>query len=311
MSRFFEFLQKLEEPPGTPEQDSEKTLKNGGHARDARQILSVLVRPQVSADSPTIEDPPELGSIPVEEVQVAPATRLFVHTDPTGLAADRFRLLRMRLSSLRSAGKLKSILITSPLPGDGKSTVALNLATALAEGGNRKVLLIDADLHHASLNQQLGVRTRAGLTECLKDGLNPLAALKRIEPLKWYLLPAGGSTANPTELLQTESVSSIIQKLSPHFDWIIIDSPPVIPLTDAVSLTRHTDATLLVARAGRTPETAIESAISLLGSKHIVGIALNGVDGLDRAYSKYKYLGYDGANGSSSVKPVGSHTERN
>jgi capsular exopolysaccharide synthesis family protein len=309
MSRFFEFLQKLEEPPGTSVQDSEKTLKNGGHTRDARQILSVLHRPEVSTDSPSIEPSPELGNVLVEEVRVAPATHLFVHTDPTGLAADRFRLLRMRLSSLRGTGKLKSILVTSPLPGDGKSTVALNLATALAEGGNRKVLLIDADLHHASLNHQLGIKAPTGLMECLKDGLNPLSVIKRIEPLKWYLLPAGGATANPTELLQTESVSGVLQKLSPHFDWIIIDSPPVIPLTDAVSLTRHTDATLLVARAGSTPETTIESAISLLDSKHVIGIVLNGVDGLDRAYSRYKYSGYYGANGSNSVKPVGSLTE--
>jgi capsular exopolysaccharide synthesis family protein len=200
-------------------------------------------------------------------------------------------------------------LVTSPLPGDGKSTIVLNLATALAEGGNRKVLLIDADLHHASLHHQLGIKAPTGLMECLQDGRNPLSVIKRIEPLKWYLLPAGGPTVNPTELLQTESFCGVIQKLSPHFDWIIIDSPPVIPLTDAVSLTRHTDATLLVARAGRTPETVIESAITLLDSKHVIGIVLNGVDGLDRAYSRYKYSGYYGADGSSSVKPVGSLTE--
>src|SRR5260221_1979638 len=105
MSRFFEFLQKIEEPPAANTRDSEKILKNGGHTGDAKQILSVLHRPQASADSPSIEPSPELGSVLVEEVQVAPATRLFVHTDPTGLAADRFRLLRMRLSALRSTGK--------------------------------------------------------------------------------------------------------------------------------------------------------------------------------------------------------------
>jgi capsular exopolysaccharide synthesis family protein len=296
MSRYFEFLQKLEEPSRTSLPEHARIGKTAGQTRDAKQILSVLLRPQVSEDSPGTDQSPELGSIPVEDVQVDPATRLFVHTDPTGLAADRFRLLRMRLSSLRSAGKLKSILVTSPLPGDGKSTVVLNLATALAEGGNRRVLSIDADLHHASLSRQLGIEARTGLTECLKEGLNPLSLLKRVEPLKWYLLAAGGPVSNPTELLQTESVSGVIQRLAPHFDWIIIDSPPVIPLSDAVSLTRHTDATLLVARAGRTPETAIESAITLLGREHVIGIALNGVDGLDRAYSKY--TGYYGANGS-------------
>jgi capsular exopolysaccharide synthesis family protein len=300
MSRFFEFLQKLEEPSGTSAPNSEAVVRNDAHTRDARHILSVLHRPQVSADPPAADLSPELGTVPVADVQIGPDLRLFVHTDPKGLAADRFRLLRLRLWSLRNIGKLKTILVTSPFPGDGKSTIVLNLATALAEGGTRKVLLIDADLHHASLNQQLRISASGGLTECLKDGLNPLFAIKRIEPLGWYLMPAGVSVPNPTELLQAGSVSSVIQKVSPHFDWVIIDSPPVIPLSDAVSLTRHTDATLLVARAGRTPEHAIESAITLLGSKHVIGIALNGVDGLDRAYSKY--AGYYRANGSSTAK---------
>jgi tyrosine-protein kinase Etk/Wzc len=116
--------------------------------------------------------------------------------------------------------------------------------------------------------------------------------------LKFCLLPAGGTTANPTELLQTEAFSRIMQRLSPHFDWILIDSPPVIPLTDAVSLTHHTDSTLLVARAGRTPQKAIDTAITLLGPKHVIGVVLNGVEGLDRAYSKY--AGYYSSDAASS-----------
>jgi capsular exopolysaccharide synthesis family protein len=203
----------------------------------------------------------------------------------------------MRLQELRNARKLRAVLVTSPLPGDGKSTIVLNLATALAEGGKRAVLLIDADLHHASLNRQLGIKTPTGLTQCLEGGLNPFSAIRRLEPLNWYFLAAGAQAANPTELLQTEALSNVIQKLSLHFEWILIDSPPVIPLTDAVSLTRQTDATLLVARAGRTSQKAIETAITLLGRTHVIGVALNAVEGLDRAYSKY--AGYYPANSSN------------
>lgn len=294
MSRFFDFLQRLDEPPSNSLPDSERAPENSEQIGEARQILSVLHRPQVSGDSTGRDHALELGNIPIEEVQVRPATRLVFHTDPTSPAADRFRLLRMRLRELRKAGKLRSVLVTSPLPGDGKSTIVLNLATALAEGGKRAVLLIDADLHHTSLNHQLRINAPTGLTQCLEKGSNPLSVIRRLEPLNWYLLPAGAPAANPTELLQTEALSNVIQRLSPHFDWVLIDSPPVIPLTDAVSLTHHTDGTLLVARAGHTPPKAIETAITLLGRAHVIGVALNGVEGLNRVYSKY--AGYYPAN---------------
>ena len=141
-------------------------------------------------------------------------------------------------------------MITSPLPQDGKSTVALNLATALAEGGKRTVLLIEADLYHPTLTERLGLEVGLGLADCLEGPLHPVLALRRLEPLSWYLLSAGEPRSNPTDLFQTEALARVIQKLSTHFDWILIDSPPLTPLTDALSLARHTDATLLVAERG-------------------------------------------------------------
>jgi capsular exopolysaccharide synthesis family protein len=257
----------------------------------------------VEAAPEEIEKAFQLQQIPTQEVQVHPGSRIIVHTDPRSPGADRFRFLRMCLRELWNAGKLKSLLITSPLPQDGKSTIALNLATALAEGGTRTVLLIEADLHHPTLSEQLGLDNRAGLADCLEGSLNPFSALRRLEPLGWYLLPAGEPRSNPTELLQTEAFAGVLQKLSPHFDWILIDSPPVIPLTDALSLARQANATLLVAREGRTPGDAIEKAIAVLGRQRILGIVLNAVEGLDRLYSGY--YGYSGYSGSSSLKTTG------
>jgi capsular exopolysaccharide synthesis family protein len=200
----------------------------------------------------------------------------------------------MRLRELWNAGKLRSVLITSPLPGDGKSTIALNLATALAEQGKCAVLLLEADLHKPSLSQHLEIETRPGLAECLEDGLNPMKVVRRLEPLGWYLLSSGKPRSNPTELLQSENLSGIMQDLSPNFDWILIDSPPVLPLTDAVSLARQADASLLVIRAGRTPREALEQTLKLLPPEHVLGVLLNGLEGLNRLYSKY--YGYYGNN---------------
>jgi capsular exopolysaccharide synthesis family protein len=229
----------------------------------------------------------DLSSLPVERAEILPETRLVFHMDPRSPGADRYRLLRMRLRELGSSGKLKTLLITSPLPHDGKSTVCMNLATALAEGGKKNVLLIEADLHQPALNARLGINAWAGLAECLEGGVDSRSVIRRVHPLNWYLLPAGGPRANASELLQTAALGGVISKVSPHFDWIILDSPPVLPLSDATSLARHADATLLVARADRTVREAIDETVAIIGRQRIVGIVLNGVSSFDRSYSKY------------------------
>jgi capsular exopolysaccharide synthesis family protein len=230
---------------------------------------------------------PELDGITADTVQIERSSRIVVHDDPRSPCADRFRLLRLRLNERWNAETMKTLLITSPLPHDGKSTVALNLATALAERGKRRVLLIGADLHHATLTERLGLAERCGLAQCLEDGLNSLSAIRRIEPLGWYLLPAGKARGNPTELLQGGGLAEIKQQLSQHFEWILIDSPPVIPLADVLALKQRTDASLLVVRAGQTPTESVERSLTLLGRKHVIGIVLNGMKTFDRAYSKY------------------------
>lgn len=234
-----------------------------------------------------IERTAELGHIPIEEVQIRPEGRLVFHSDPRSPGADRFRFLRMRLRELWNLGKLRSLLITSPLPQDGKSTIALNLATALAEGGKRAVLLIEADFYHPTLVQTLGLQAGVGFAECLENDLDPVLALRRLEPLGWYLLQAGKASTNPTELLQSDVLPRVMQRLAPYFDWVLIDTPPVVPLADALTLSRHTDASLLVVRADQTPREAVEQALALLGPKHTLGIILNGAEGLNRLYSKY------------------------
>jgi protein-tyrosine kinase len=228
-----------------------------------------------------------LQNAPVERVQLNPASRVALLTDSRSAGADRLRLLRMRLLELRQLAKLRSIVITSPLPEDGKSTIAMSLATTLAERGQRTVLLIEADLHQPALAKGLGLSPRPGLAECLEDGLDPLSLLWKVEPLGWHSLRAGNPRGNPTELMQSDALKRILEGLTPYFEWILIDTPPVLPLTDALSLSRQADATLLVARADRTPREAIEQALNVIGRKHVLGIVLNGVEGLGRLYSQY------------------------
>jgi capsular exopolysaccharide synthesis family protein len=226
----------------------------------------------------------------VVEADIRAENRLIYQTAPRSPAADRFRYLRMRLRELWSAGKLRKLLVTSPLAHDGKSTILLNLATALSERGKRTVLVVEADLHYSTISEILGLDPWAGLSDCLQDeSTSPLSAVRRVEPLGWHLMPAGEPRRNPTELLQTPGFGAIMQRLTPHFDWILIDSPPAVPLTDALSLQQHADGSLLVVRAGQTPREAVEQAVTLLGKKKIVGILLNAVEGVNRHYYQYRY----------------------
>jgi capsular exopolysaccharide synthesis family protein len=231
-----------------------------------------------------------LPDFPVVEARLRAESRLFCQTNPRGSEADRFRFLRMRLRELWSTGKLKKLLVTSALAHDGKSTILLNLATILSERGKRAVLVVEADLHHSSLTETLGLNPCAGLAECLQDdSTSPLSVIKRVDPLAWHFMPAGEPRKNPTELLQTPAFGNVMQKLSPYFDWILIDSPPVIALTDSLSLQQPADGSLLIVRAGQTPREAVEQAVALLGQKKIVGVVLNGVERRDHLYYQYRY----------------------
>jgi len=286
VSRFFEILRKSQE------------LADDLHDGDLQSIpIEGELEDPIEKDPENVIKSYDPSQIPVQNVQIQPASRMVFDAGAMSPGADRFRFLRLRLGELWTTRKLRTLLITSPLPGDGKSTIAMNLATTLAEHGQRPVLLIEADLHHPTLTHQLGIEAGHGLAECLQDGLSPLSAVRRLEPLGWYLLSSGKPGTHPTELLLSEALPGVMQELSPYFDWVLIDSPPVIPLTDALSLGRQADASLVVVWAGRTPREAVEQTVNLLGPKHVLGILLNGVEGLHKLYSKY--YGYYDINSSS------------
>ena len=238
-----------------------------------------------------------------EECAISPESRVAVYHDPTSAGADRFRLAQIRLKSLQASRGLKSILITSPMPGDGKTTVSLNLATVLSENGKVPVLLLEADMYRPTVLMRLGLKPWSGLSECSRRGEDPMLAIRRINPLGFYLLPAGCRVDDESNILQSTFTSQLVKSLSASsFGWILIDAPPTTPVADVLTLNAHSDATLLVARAGETPREALEESVRNLGRDHILGIILNGVEGLDRVYSRYYGYGKSGPP-AKSAKP--------
>jgi capsular exopolysaccharide synthesis family protein len=274
-----------------------------------------ILKPELEKDDITAVSPEEfLQALERAEVYLPVATevspvsresRIVMHTDPRSAGADRFRLVQIRLTSLQASRKLKSLLITSPLPGDGKSTVSLNLATGLSEEGKRPVLLLEADVHRPTLVKKLGLNPWPGLTESFNNKSDPMLAIRRIDPLGFYFLPAGHPVEDDSNLLQSDFASQLIKSLcSSFFSWVLIDCPPTTPVADILVLRGQADATLLVARAGQTPREAIEESIRNLGRDHILGIILNGVEGLDRTYSRYYGYGRSEAH-LKKTKPSG------
>jgi capsular exopolysaccharide synthesis family protein len=234
-----------------------------------------------------------------ERAEIRPESRLALWDNPRSLWADRLRVIRMQLQKLQAAGKLRTLLLTSPSPKDGKSTVALNLATALVGKEKNKILLLEADLRCPSLIGRLGLKPWRGLSECLERDANPMRSIRRIEPFGFFLLPAGKATHDPTELLQSERLGEVLRILSAQFDFILIDCAPTSPIADTLALKARADATLLIVRAGKTSRESIEHSIQQLGKGHILGMVLNGLVGLEKEYSDY-YLKYYSPNGGSS-----------
>lgn len=306
MSKIFEAIQRLEresgkvlpgvsaagrqvlQEVGPPAEVAEKEKHPEPETPEvAPEVAPAGVDGHVPAEVPAVP-PFSLKDVPAESARIMPASRIVYYTDPDSAGADRFRLLRMHLWPLWEAGKLKTLFVTSAASQDGKSTIVLNLATALAERGERSVLVIEGDLSHPAIAERVGLEKRAGLAECIDAGENPLSLLTRVDPLGWYLLRAGRCEGNPTEILQSPALADVFSALRPLFDWIIIDTPPVMPLTDTLSLRQYADAGLMIVRADQTPREAVDSAIELVGSKNLLGMILNGSEEYERLYSDYR-----------------------
>jgi capsular exopolysaccharide synthesis family protein len=255
-------------------------------------VEETLAAPENFFDA--LEKQEDLASVTIEQVQIKPEARLIVWENPRSFWADRFRIVGMHLQKLQTAGKLRTLLVTSPSPQDGKSTVALNLATSLVGKERNKVLLLEADLRCPSLIGRLGLEPWPGLSECLESDTEPMQLVRRIEPLGFFLLPAGKPIRDPAELLQTERLTQILRILSARFDFVLVDCPPTSPVADALALKSKADASLLVVRAAKTPREFVEQSIQQLGKSHVLGIILNGLAGLEKEYSHYyrKYYNY-------------------
>jgi len=210
------------------------------------------------------------------QVQVSGDQQLVCLTDNESLAAEKFRFLGVRLRHLRRERQpLKKILITSTIPREGKSTVAVNLACTLAQKKQQRTLLLDGDVRRPALSQLFGLERMPGLCEWLQGDASKVTNIYRLEGPDLWLLPAGSASTNPLELLQSGRLSALMDQLVGLFDWIIIDSPPVLPLGDTSVWSRLADGILLVMRQGVTEKRQLLRGLEALDHKKLIGALLN------------------------------------
>jgi capsular exopolysaccharide synthesis family protein len=211
-----------------------------------------------------------------QQATVLPESRLVCFTDSESLAAENFRFLGIRLQHLRRERALKKVLITSTIPQEGKSMVSANLACTLARRTQQRTLLVEGDVRRPALSRMFGLEAIPGLCECLQGTRDLMKSVYHLEGPGLWFLPAGNASTNPLEFLQSASLSTMMDPLTGWFDWIVIDSPPVMPLADTSLWMRLADGILLVVRQGVTEKRQLERGLEAIERKKLIGTVLNG-----------------------------------
>jgi capsular exopolysaccharide synthesis family protein len=296
------------------EHEGTKTSLTESALSVATELLEAAERKR-RVGSTTIAERPEpadfLNQLPSLPVSLFPNSRLVAIGEEESLGAEKFRFLAVRLRQLRQSRTMKKVLITSTIPQEGKSTVAANLACTLARRKPHKTLLLEGDLRRPTVAQKFGLRNVPRLSECLR-GESESMNIYRLEALGLWVLPAGSAPENPLELMQSGRLSSLMDRLTSWFDWIVIDSPPVLPLADTSIWARLADGILLVTRKSVTEKQQLLRGLEALERSKLLGALVNG--STDAAHSDY-YQRYGPAtsspgNASRTGKPSSVKADR-
>lgn len=264
MSRVFDALRRA--GPGGDGDDRER--------RAARRLL------------PGLED--LLAS--VQEVPFDPAPDVFMidPSRPRDAHSEEFRTLRTRLNHLQKLNPIHTVVTTSPCPAEGKSFTVINLAIAEAQLADNPTLLMDFDFRRPVMHGSFQIERSPGATDYLLGHVPLAAAIRRVAGTNLYLMPAGSPVLNPLEMLNMAETKTLIEQLPAVFNWVLLDSPPLLFAADANLLATICDGTILVVRIGVTTIDSVTRAMQTLCENNVLGIVANGARA-GELYSKYTY----------------------
>ncbi len=281
MSRIFEALQR-----------SEPSSK-GGFTDLVSALPSQVEEPRVADGERNldldVDRDMRFAAFAARSIAVSPEGKLFCLSDRESLGAEKFRFLAVRLRQLQSTQKLKRLLITSTIPEEGKSTISANLAVTLARKPQHRVLLLEGDLRRPALGRIFGLPTLPGLTEWLQGPAEAKENIYHLPDLNCWFMPAGAPPENPLELMQSPRLGALMEQLGEWFDWVLIDSPPVLPLADTSVWAKSADGILLVAREGVTQRRQLQRGLQTLDESKLLGVVLNSSNNADhkKYYQRY------------------------
>ena len=317
MSRIHEALKKAEQERAAAQQSTAapdslfapaKVISEGEPPSEPRSVASAVDVMTATAVMPVLPG----GHLRFDELRcrcskpdwrLDPNTNVFINSDPSTPGAEQFRTLRSRLYQLRGNQSLRTVLVTSSIPGEGKTFVSSNLAQAIVRQPDRRALIIDADLRRPRLHLPFGAPLAPGLTDYLRGEADEYAVIQNGHENNLCFIPGGNEVTNPSELLANGRMKALLDRVTPVFDWVILDSPPCLPVADASVLGDMCDGVLLVVRSGSTPSELAQKAVQELQGKNIVGVVLNAVE-RGHLYDSYYYDSYGygsgGRNGSKT-----------
>jgi capsular exopolysaccharide synthesis family protein len=209
------------------------------------------------------------------QIQTSSDSHMVCLEDGQNPGAEQFQFLGVRLQHLRRERPLKKLLITSTIPKEGKSMVSANLACALARRTHQKVLLVEGDVRRPALATIFGISKIPGLCELLQSEGSISSNIYYLDRPALWLLPAGSAKINPLQLLQSAKLPALFDQLAELFDWIVIDSPPVLPVADTSIWMRLADGIVLVTRQGKTEKGQLKRGLEAIDQKKVVGAVLN------------------------------------
>ena len=305
MSYIFEALQRAEaersgESPAKTTDSVADLLQKVEEEIDLKQSLSELpsakVAPVAKPESPGVDS---FASAKVLLPTLTADSRLVCLTDQGGLAAEKFRVLGLKLRHMRERRKLKRVAITSSIPQEGKSLIAANLALNQSRSKVLSAVLIDGDLRRPELGRRFGFnRNLAGLSEVLRGERQLSEVVYKLKGSGLFFIPAGVTPENPIEVMQSGRLQQLLEELETFFDWIIIDTPPIRPLADTAVWMKLADGVLLVTREGVCEKKQLERTVEVIDRSTVLGVVVNSCSSNEQ---KYYYARYSSAAASGEV----------
>lgn len=308
MSYIFEALQRAE-----AERSGGSLPANPASVADLLQgVEQEIERKQLRSELPAASKPtsaapvsPEPGSFASARV-ITPAlaadSRLVCLSDQGGLPAEKFRVLGLKLRHLRERRKLKRIVVTGSIPEEGKSLISANLALNQSRSKILHTVLIDGDLRRPELASRFGFgRSLPGLSEALRGERDLSDVVYKIEGSGLWFIPAGVTPENPIEVMQSGRLQQLLEQLETFFDWMIIDTPPVLPLADTPLWMKLADGVLLVIREGVCDKKQLARAVEVIDPSTMLGVVVNSCRSNEQKYYYARYSSAAADGGESSL----------